>query len=121
MYTFRKLTSADIFPVCGILKKIGIKEIKTAFKDNDISALMRGGKVDVEAVGMGVMMDIIGIVISNIPSCEKEIYTFVSSITGMKVEELKALKMAEFTDIVIQIIQLDDFKDFFKVAFKSFK
>ena len=39
----------------------------------------------------------------------------------MKIEEVKDLDLAVFTEMIIDFVQKDDFKDFFKVVSKLFK
>ena len=120
----RTLTSKDIFPICGILKKIGIKEFKEAFNNSVELADTCKDKKNLDALlGVNTVFEIASIIISNIPSCEREIYTFVASVikddVGMK--ELMEMSMADFADIIADIISKQEFKDFFKVALKFFK
>ena len=117
----RELTSQDIFPICGILKKVGIKEIKEAFSSPEIVELAQGGKSSIEKIGLNIALDLGGIIVSNLPQCEKELYAFVSSVSGKKVEELRGMSMADFLEIVVAIIKKPEFKDFFSVARRSLR
>lgn len=118
-YTVRNLCSKDIFPMSKVLSKIGITNIKTAFEGDEIKKLIKGK--DVESVGMAVTMNIAGMILENLPSCENELYKFLSDLTGTKIEELKEDSLADFAELIIAIVQKEEFKDFFKVVSKLFK
>ena len=120
-YELRTLTSQDIFPICGILRKIGIKEIKGIFSSSEIADLVKGGKPDASAIGMSIAFDMAGLLISNLPACENEVYAFASSVSGIRKEELRAMPMADFLELVIAIIKKDEFRDFFSVAQRSLR
>lgn len=121
---YRTLVSKDIFPICGILKKIGIKELRSAFSNAD-SINPKDKKIDLTAIGMDIFFDITGTIVSNLPSCEREIYTFLSSVVRkddgaeMTIDELKDMPMGDFAQVVMDIVSKQEFKDFFRVALKS--
>lgn len=121
-YTFRQLKSTDIFPVCNIISKIGIKELRNSFKGQDISALTNAEDEDaILALGVGVAFDVAGVVFANMHKCQQEIYAFLSSVTELSEEELKAMPPADFADIVIQFFKKEELKDFMKVVSKFIK
>lgn len=127
-YTLRSLQGADIFPMSAIIKKIGVKEFKNAFQDEEIKDLVKSinsGKISKDAAanqaGMAVILNIVDVVLGNLPRAEKDIYKFLASLSGMKPDEVAALPMATFTGMVIDVIQKDEFKDFIKVVSRLFK
>lgn len=127
-YTLRSLQGADIFPMSAIIKKIGVKEFKNAFQDEEIKGLVQSinnGDMSKDAAanqaGMTVILNIVDVVLSNLPRAEKDIYKFLASLSGMKPNEVAALPMATFTGMVIDVIQKDEFKDFIKVVSRLFK
>lgn len=127
-YTLRSLQGADIFPMSAIIKKIGVKEFKNAFQDEEIKGLVQSinnGDMSRDAAasqaGMGVILNIVDVVLGNLPRAEKDIYKFLASLSGMKPDEVAALPMATFTGMVIDVIQKDEFKDFIKVVSRLFK
>lgn len=67
------------------------------------------------------LLDIGGIILGNLYKCENDIYNFLGRIANVNVEEIKALSMAEFADLVIEIVKKPEFKDFFSVVSKLFK
>lgn len=127
-YTLRSLQGADIFPMSAIIKKIGVKEFKNAFQDEEIKDLVKSinsGEMSKDAAanqaGMTVILNIVDVVLGNLPRAEKDIYKFLASLSGMKPDEVAALPMATFTGMVIDVIQKDEFKDFIKVVSRLFK
>lgn len=127
-YTLRSLQGADIFPMSTIIKKIGVKEFKNAFQDEEIKDLVKSinsGEISKDAAanqaGMAVILNIADVVLGNLPRAEKDIYKFLASLSGMKPDEVAALPMATFTGMVIDVIQKDEFKDFIKVVSRLFK
>jgi hypothetical protein len=127
-YTLRSLQGADIFPMSAIIKKIGVKEFKNAFQDEEIKDLVKSinsGEISKDAAanqaGMAVILNIVDVVLGNLPRAEKNIYKFLASLSGMKPDEVAALPMATFTGMVIDVIQKDEFKDFIKVVSRLFK
>lgn len=127
-YTLRSLQGADIFPMSAIIKKIGVKEFKNAFQDEEIKSLVNSinnGEMSKDAAanqaGMTVILNIVDVVLGNLPRAEKDIYKFLASLSGMKPNEVAALPMATFTGMVIDVIQKDEFKDFIKVVSRLFK
>lgn len=111
-YELRRLSSKDIFPMAKIISKIGVKEFSGAFSGADVSS------GNASAIGLSVFFDIAGIVFENLNSCEKEIYSFLSDLSGISVKDLQALSMAEFAQMIIDLVQKEEFKDFFKVVSK---
>lgn len=77
--------------------------------------------MDVTAVGMSVGFDIMGIILSNIASCKKDIYVLLSGLSGMTVKEISELPMLTFIEMVTAVVKKDEFKDFFQGAAKLFK
>lgn len=127
-YTLRSLQGADIFPMSAIIKKIGVKEFKNAFQDEEIKSLVNSinnGEMSKDAAanqaGMTVILNIVDVVLGNLPRAEKDIYKFLASLSGMKPDEVAALPMATFTGMVIDVIQKEEFKDFIKVVSRLFK
>lgn len=109
----RSLKSTDMGAVCKIISLIGAKQFSGCFNISDFD-----GKKDIKAVGFEIFFDIAGVVISNIPRAEKEIMSFVASVTGIDVNELEEMPFADYGELVMRIVLKDDFKDFFSRAMK---
>lgn len=123
-FELRKMTSADIFPMCTIIKKIGIDEVKKMINSPELIAMVSDskGKEDKStAIGMSFMLDIASLIIGNIPKCENDLYKFLASIAKTTEKELREISPADFLDLVIAVIKHEDFKDFFKRASQLLK
>ena len=113
-YELRPLVASDMGAICKIITAIGVRQFKECFKVEDF----QGGNV--EQIGFGVIFDSAGIVISNIPKAEEEIQTFLASLTGMKVAEIKKLPLADYGEMIMEVVMKEDFQDFFKRVMKLF-
>ena len=125
-YTFRKLNSTDTFLMFRIVGKIGINEFTACFEKDAvkkmIATVVGGNQKDATAVvGISVILEVANVIMGNLPKCEAEIYQILANVSGMSVEDIKALDFATFTEMVIDFIKKDEFKDFIKVVSKSFK
>ena len=136
-YVLRNFVATDIFPMITILQKIGIKEFKEAFNKETIESvieLFMGGANKGEnetsedntiaAVGISILpsvLDIAQVLLTNLPKCEGDFYKFLSNVSNLSIDEVKNLKMADFFQMIVDVIKKEDFKDFFKVVSKSFK
>ena len=115
----RKLTSKDIFPMCQIVKKIGIDEFKQCFSKPEIMALLSEDKGKGEAagkIGISITFDIVSIIVGNLPKCKDEIYDFLAGLTGAKKKALEDMPLAEFAELIIDLVKKEEFKDFIGVV-----
>lgn len=113
-YELRPLVATDMGAICKIVSAVGIRQFKECFKVEDFK-----GK-DAESVGFGVVFDIAGIIIANMPKAEKEIQSFLASVTGMKLEDVQAMPFADYGELIIAVVMKEDFQDFFKRVMKLF-
>lgn len=124
-YTLRKLCADDIFPLCTVLTKIGLKEIKGCFNVDTFKKLVgdaeEGIENDIEKIGFDIAMDVVSVVIANMESCKDSLYQFLSGLSGMTKGELAALDIDVFIGMIVDVIKKDEFRNFFKVASKFVK
>ena len=127
-FELRELKSADLFPMFGILSKIGFKELKDSLSVDTIKTMVDSvnGKAEdsdtqTTILGFGIIMEVVEVIMKNLPKCEKEIYSFLAGVSGMTAKEIADLDMVTFTEMVIAVIQKDEFKDFFRVVSGLFK
>lgn len=131
-FKLRTLKSDDLFPMFGILSKIGFKDLKeiiTPDKIKDMKSMISQKDDEDEdentdattMLGVSVVMEVVSIIMKNLPSCKNEIYTFLSGLSGMTVKEIGNLDMVTFTEMIVAVVQKQEFKDFFKVVSKLFK
>ena len=140
-YVLNKLEAPVIFSMCKIIRGIGINEFKTLFGGEGAlkniinmskakSAKKANGKsdkknanpdLDVIEIGAGIVLNVVGVVLENLPKCENDIYKFLSMVSNLSEKEVKSLSMADFTQMIIDVIKKEDFADFIKVVFTLFK
>ena len=113
-YELRPLVASDMGAICKIITAIGIRQFKECFKLEDF----QGGNA--EQIGFGVVFDIAGIVVANIPKAEEEIQAFLASLTGKKLSEIKEMPFADYGELIIEVVMKEDFQDFFKRVTKLF-
>ena len=125
-YNMRNLQATDIFSVVKILNGIGLKNIKEAINLDEINNLRKGMTEDnadviTSQVGINVVMSIATIILENLPNVESDLYNFIGSVIDMKAKDVAKMDMGEFMDVLVAIIQKEEFKDFFKRASKLIK
>jgi hypothetical protein len=125
-YELRELCSKDIFPMFKIISKIGIKNFKQCFESEETKAAIEqlregASEVDVAALGINITLEAGDVVLTNLPKCEKEVYMFLSNISGLKKEEIAELPMGTFAEMIVDVIKMDGFKDFIQAVSKLLK
>ena len=128
VYMLRALQSDDLFLMLKVINKIGIKEIKKCFESeavikaiSSVAGDKKGEDVDndVATVGMTVMLEIADVFARNLPACRDELYQLLSTLSGMTVEEIARLPMLTMVDMVMDVIKMQEFADFFQRLFGS--
>lgn len=123
LYTFRELCATDVAPMCAIIGKIGISNFTKCFNSDELLDLFdkkQGAKNLTNLAGLTVVFEMANTIVSNVPKCEKEIFDLLASVSGLKVNEIKAFGLATFTEMIIDFVKKEEFKDFFKVVSKLF-
>ena len=129
-YEMRSLQASDIFSVVKILNGIGLNNVKEAINIEEINEIRKTMTEDnsednsekvYSQVGVKVVMSIATVILENLPKVENDLYTFVGSVIGVKAKDVAKMDMGEFMDVLITIIQKEEFKDFFKRASKLIK
>lgn len=133
MIELRELKAKDILPMVKILQKIGLKQIREMLTPDKIKELMTAmksedkqeddqkqeEKIDGRTIlGFNLIMEVVGLVLDNLPACESDIYKFIGSVSSLTPEEVADLPLGEFTDIIVRILKDDGFSDFFKAVSK---
>lgn len=128
-YEFRTLGAEDIFPMFNIINKIGITEIKTFIEGGGmkdvLSAFITGDdnkdENSVTKLGISVFFELASIILRNLPKCENDVFQLLSSTSNLSVDEVRKLDLATFTEMIIDFVKKEEFKDFIKVVSKLFK
>lgn len=115
-YDLRPLVASDMGMICKIITTIGVRQFKECFNIEQTE----DAKEDIKKVGFSVMLDIAGIIISNIPKAEEEIQVFLASLSGMKLSEIKKMPFADYGELIIEVVTKKEFQDFFKRVMKLF-
>lgn len=124
-YTLRHPAAADIFPMMNIIKKIGVKEFKNCFSTDEIKQMLQdakenGKEIDSTEVGISVALNAADLLMERLPECEKEIYVFLSRLSGLKPSEIAGLGLAEFAEMLIDVFKDPEFSDFFTAVSRLF-
>ena len=125
-YEMRKLQATDLFSVVKILNGIGLKNVREAINIEEINDVRKGmtkdnSEVITSQIGLNVVMSIATVIIENLPKIENDLYNFIGSIIDVKPKDVAKMDMGDFMDVLITIIQKEEFKDFFKRASKLIK
>lgn len=131
-YVLRELRADDVFLMFRIISKVGVQEFKACFESDAIKAMigkMKKGedkkaaadKGNMLAVGMVVVFDICSLIVEKLPNCRDDIYAFLASLSGMTKDEIAVLPMVTFTEMIVDVIKKEEFKDFFGVVSKLLK
>ena len=125
-YNMRNLQATDIFSVVKILNGIGLKNIKESIDFEEINKIRKGMTEDnadavTSQVGVNVVMSIATVILENLPNVESDLYNFIGSVIDMKPKDVAKMDMGDFMEVLVTIIQKEEFKDFFKRASKLIK
>lgn len=129
-YTFRTLGGEDVFLMFRIIGKIGVKEFNACFEHDGIKhlvAAMMGEKMLAQEEAspsvtyITVVLEVADVIFRNLPKCETEIFQMLSQTSNLSVAQVKKLTLAQFTEMVIDFIKKEEFKDFIKVVSRLFK
>ena len=125
-YTFRTLSAVDVFPMFKIISAIGINEFTACFEKDGIKNMIasmtgEGGEDVSSIVGISVILEIANVIFGNLPKCEQEIYQILSQTSNLNIAQVKKLDFVTFTEMVIDFIKKEEFRDFIKVVSKLFK
>ena len=125
-YVFRTLEATDVFLMFKILGKIGINEFADSFGKESVQKMLKavtkeGGVADfARTAGIAVTLEVVNVILRNLPHCEQEIFQMLSQTSNLSVEQVRKLKFPVFTEMVIDFVKKDEFKDFIKVVSKLF-
>ena len=124
----RKLQATDLFSMVKIINGVGVKKIIDAIDVKGITEAKKKIKADgsnknaiYREVGLNAFMSAGNVILENIPLIEYDLYQFVGSVANMKKEEVATMDMGEFMDLLIEIVNKEEFKDFFKRALRFAK
>lgn len=127
-YTFRKLSSDDMFLMFTIIKKIGLKELKQCFDVDQLKELAKtyqeaepGKEKEKALIAMGVAVgiDAVDIILGNLPRCKEHIYQLLAGVSDLSEDVIRDDAIL-FTEMIIDFFKKEEFPAFFKVVSKLF-
>lgn len=127
LYTFRKLKSTDTFLMFKIISKIGINEFTACLDSKSVKEMISKatGKETADdastVVGISVMLEVVNVLIGNLPKCEGEIYQLLADVSNLTVKQVKDMEFVPFTEMVLDFVQKEEFRDFVQAVSKRFK
>lgn len=125
-YELRTLEAKDIFPMVNLIKTFGIENFKKCFNTvNTQEAIDENGDVNMEKlsaiVGLHIAFDVLSVIVENLGKCENEVFKFLGSISNLEIDEIKKLPMDIFAQMIVDVLQKEEFAGFFKVVLKLLK
>jgi hypothetical protein len=127
-YSFRKLSSDDIFLMLRIFGKIGVKELKKCFEGDSLESVIASFKNSdksdkaLVAIGVSIGFDGVDIILNNLPKCDKEIYQLLTQVAnGSVTEEQIRADALLFMEMLVDFVKKEEFPAFIKVVSKLFK
>lgn len=116
-FNLRKLNTADVFKMIRIISKCGVSEFKKCFL---LANAAKSKSSSLEDIELAAMIEIVGVVADNLPKCEKEIYSFLSGVSGIGEKEIENLEPSETVNMIYEIVHKDEFSDFFTAVSRFF-
>lgn len=125
-YELRTLEAKDIFPMVKLIKAFGIDNFKKCFNSINIKDVAdENGDVNIDQlsalVGLNIVFDIVSVIVENLGECENEIFKFLENVSNLKASDIKKMPMDIFAQMIIDVLQKEEFVGFFKVVLKLLK
>lgn len=120
----RKLNGQDLFPVMGLLAKLGVKEMATKFftkqketakKAQDMKD--KGIEIDeaeYESAGVDFVGEILETALMNIEKVKPDINRILADLCGVNVDVIVKLELEEYMDLLIGFFTKPELGSFFK-------
>ena len=106
-YTLRPLMDEDLWPVLDIVGKVIPDDM------NQVFALVASGEKNIKEVGYDVGFKLVTAIIKNLPKVHKEVYAFLSSVSGIPAEEIRKMKIGTTPRMIWDIAKEIGNADFF--------
>ena len=128
-YTFKKLSSKDVFLMFKIISTIGINEFTACFENGNVLKAITAMTDEEKESDTGALMvasttllEVGNVILTNLPKCENEIYQLLVNCSDVSMAKLTAKGNAVmFIEMVVDFFKKEEFPAFFKVVSKLFK
>ena len=115
-YTVRALTTDDLFPICGLIAKLGADAVQTCLNSPTLQKALTDESASPDSVGVAVTAQAAVVILSRLPDCRDDLYRFIGSLTGLDADTIGAMPPAQFLRMAKAILHREDFRDFFTAA-----
>lgn len=132
-YQIRKLNTADIMPMVSVINKLDFKKVMNALDVSKLEAKEKAiaNGVTAEMVNtddnvalsfaLDAILPVVGIILEDLPKCEKPLFSFLASMCGMDEKEFRELPPAAVPDVLFEVVHQEGFMDFFRAASRFLK
>lgn len=128
-YELRNPQASDLFVVTKIIKSVGLKNVADCFSSDEIKAIKeeiaeRGTPAtdeETRKVGLLAMTAIVELIFEKLDLVKEDIFKFLSNLSGLSMDDVKAMDIVEFAEMFMTVIKNPKFVDFINVVLKSFK
>ncbi len=128
MYEIRPLTARDIFPMTKIIRKIGLKDFGKCFEPEEIKAITdtfsdEEANIEdlAEIVGFSIVLRIVDIILEHLPDADEEVFAFIAGLIGSTKDDVAALPMDVFFDLIVDVFKRKEFVGFMKAVSRLVK
>ena len=117
-YELRRLKDRDLFPILGIVSAVFPDNLAEIFR----KAVAKGGDKEkiVEEIGVDAVVKIVQAVMRNMELVEDDVYSLLSSVSGIPAEEIQDMPFGTTPMMIYDIIISEKNNGFFKVLSKLF-
>lgn len=124
-YVLHELQAQHLFLLTRVIGKLDLKSIASIFASKvDVPKLADGEQNEEDAVrniGYDTVIEIVGMVIENLPNCQNDLFKFLAAISDLNEKQVAALPLNHFVDMVSDVVRKDEFADFFTACAKFLK
>lgn len=120
-YKLRSLQAKDLFLLTRVISALGIKKLAEVFNEKvDVAAVTESAEAEdaVRDIGYGTVIEIVGIVIDNLPNCQNDLFKFLAAISNLNEKQVSTLPLGDFVNMITDVVQMQEFRDFFTQAEK---
>lgn len=117
-YELRRLKDRDLFPILGIVSAVFPNNLAEIFR----KAVAKSGDKEkiVEEIGVDAVVKIVQAVMRNMELVEDDVYSLLSSVSGIPAEEIQDMPFGTTPMMIYDIIISEKNNGFFKVLSKLF-
>ena len=114
-YTLRRLMDVDLFPVMTIIGKVFPDDLAKIFANIlfDDSSQKKA-----EKIGVITTTRLVAAVMKNIGSVQEDVYTLLSSLSGIPADEIKEMEFGTTPMMIMDVVEDAKNTSFFKVVSK---